>query len=141
MHPLRIKGATRTLAKNQPEYMQLAIRDHRVQIKPGEFINMMTSAWEIGPPEVEALVEGDALLLEVAGAGTVGWLPSQVQLEQLISGGSVLISVSGYTHPPIRPHVGSASEATVKIDGRDVQIIGNMGFVMGTQPAPALEDA
>lgn len=62
MQPMRIQNATRVLAKDQDEYMQLSIRDDSID---GQ--NFMTSIWEPTPQELEHLVNGGSVKLIIMG--------------------------------------------------------------------------
>lgn len=58
----RIRGFTRELAKDQPEYRRLCIRDERTAEG-----NMMVSAWEPTKEQLEALNNGGKVLLGIMG--------------------------------------------------------------------------
>lgn len=58
----RITGATRILAKNQPQYLQLPIRD-----EPTDSGNAMVSSWQLTPDELERLSQGAPLYLRIMG--------------------------------------------------------------------------
>ncbi len=58
----RILGTTRELAKNQPEYNVLCIRDIIAHGK-----NFMQSAWEPTPLEVTKLMAGGRIVLSIMG--------------------------------------------------------------------------
>lgn len=62
MLPNAIEGATRILAKDQPEYARLAIRDDATDIG-----NMMSSLWEPKPEELFALNCGGKVVLSIIG--------------------------------------------------------------------------
>lgn len=67
----RIEGFTRELAKDQPEYARLPIRDEPCDVAVGDAViaqvNAMVSAWEPTPQEVKALVAGGKVYLRVVG--------------------------------------------------------------------------
>jgi hypothetical protein len=68
----RIEGFTRELAKDQPEYARLPIKDERVDIiVDGQLhaVNGMTSAWEPTPQELKLLNAGGKVYLRVLGNG------------------------------------------------------------------------
>lgn len=62
MLPNAIEGATRVLAKDQPEYARLAIRDD-----PTDIGNMMSSKWEPKPEELFGLNCGGKVILSILG--------------------------------------------------------------------------
>lgn len=70
MRPLRIQGFTRYLGKplgwtpEQGECGNLAIRDEMTTAGPA-----MGSAWELLPPEIEAIKAGAPVILWVYGTG------------------------------------------------------------------------
>lgn len=64
----RIEGFTRELAKDQPEYARLPIRDEPVEFAPGQVVNGMVSAWEPTPQELAALNAGGKVYLRILGA-------------------------------------------------------------------------
>lgn len=57
-----IPGATRIMAKNQPEYQQLPILDHELGGTP-----IMTSMWTLSPEERLELVNGGMVFLDIVG--------------------------------------------------------------------------
>lgn len=59
----RIEGATRELAKDQPEYNRLWIRD--VRFEDGS--NLMISAWLPTPDELVRMVKGAPVYLSIVG--------------------------------------------------------------------------
>jgi hypothetical protein len=67
----RIEGFTRELAKGQPEYARLPIRDEPCDIAVGDGeiarVNAMVSAWEPTPQELKALNAGGKVYLRVLG--------------------------------------------------------------------------
>ncbi len=69
MQPMTLTNATRTLAKDQPEYIPLDIFDERS---------------DSGVPTMSSL-----------------WRPSDEELDMLIAGGSVHLSILGVDHPPV----------------------------------------
>lgn len=73
MRPVRIPGFTRELAKSQPEFTNLCIRDELVEVDSGRFVNGMSSLWE----------------------------PTPKQLALLNAGGKVRITILGLQHPPV----------------------------------------
>jgi len=58
----RIEGATRILAKDQKEYLQLPIRDSEVKGVPS-----MTSAWELSLSEIAAINNGAKIYITILG--------------------------------------------------------------------------
>lgn len=62
----RIPGFTRELAKDQEDYRRLWIRDESVQVAD-RLMNAMTSAWEPTPQQIEALVAGGKIYLQILG--------------------------------------------------------------------------
>ena len=58
----RIEGATRVLAKEQEEYLQLPIRDVEIDGVPA-----MISAWEFTPKEIAAIEAGAKLYIFIGG--------------------------------------------------------------------------
>lgn len=100
MIPLVIDGATRRLAVDQKEYIPLSVRDCVI-----DGIQVMQSKWEPLPWEVDKLVDSDGALLYrymtsygvVVGAAK---RPSQAEVEALIAGGTVLLTVPGRRWPP-----------------------------------------
>lgn len=59
----RIPGATRVLAKDQPEYSQLPIRDE----KRADGVNSMVSSWSPTPDELARLNAGAPVYLGILG--------------------------------------------------------------------------
>lgn len=100
MIPLVIDGATRRLAVDQKEYIPLSIRDCVI-----EGIQVMQSKWEPLPWEVDKLVGNDGALVYryMSAYGLVVGVakkPSQAEVEALIAGGTVLLTVPGHRWPP-----------------------------------------
>lgn len=62
MTPMGIKDATRILAEGQPEYARLAIRDEKI-----EGVNFMVSQWKPTPKELDMLVCGGCIFLNIIG--------------------------------------------------------------------------
>ena len=62
MNPLKLESPTRTLAKDQPEYMPLDIVD---TVEGG--VPMMSSAWTPSSEELAALNRGEHVTLVVIG--------------------------------------------------------------------------
>ena len=77
MRPVRITGYTRELAKGQPEYLNLCIRDEEVLVE--------------GPAGVPIPVNGMTSL----------WEPTPKQLAILNAGGKVALRILGDRHPPV----------------------------------------
>lgn len=71
MRPVRIPGFTRELAKGQPEYLNLCIRDETVHIEGPAGVpiecNAMTSLWEPTPQQLEILKAGGKVALRILG--------------------------------------------------------------------------
>lgn len=62
----RIHGFTRELAKDQPEYRRLWIRDEAVAVA-GHQVNAMISVWEPTPQELAMLNAGGKICLQILG--------------------------------------------------------------------------
>lgn len=77
MRPVRIPGFTRELAKGQPEYLNLCIRDEMV------------------------LIEGPAGVPIECNAMTSLWEPTPQQLAILNAGGKIAMRILGERHPPV----------------------------------------
>lgn len=101
MLPLRIQGATRRMAKDQKEYVTLSIRDEMVN-----GVQVMTSAWEPTPQELQDLEKG-GMLFATFLAGQDKLLPAVLrparegELELLKEGGSVRLYIPGDKFPPV----------------------------------------
>jgi len=67
MRPVRIEGFTRELAKGQPEYLNLCIRDERVDVA-GQQCNAMVSSWEPTPQQLAILNAGGKVMLRILGS-------------------------------------------------------------------------
>lgn len=63
MIALRISGYTRLMGVNQPEYHNLAVRDHVAE----DGTPFMETAWEPTPKELEMLVNGGSVRLFIDG--------------------------------------------------------------------------
>ena len=61
----RIKGYTREIAKSQPEYSTLCIRD--VVMKTDHDVHIMQSSWELTPGELALLNAGGYIILSIMG--------------------------------------------------------------------------
>jgi hypothetical protein len=77
MNPVRILGFTRELAKGQPEYLNLCIRDEA------------------------ALIMGQAGVPVECNAMVSAWEPTPQQLAMLNAGGRVHLRILGVQHPPV----------------------------------------
>lgn len=101
-----IMGATRVLAKDQPEFLQLPIRD--MTTETGQ--PFMVSAWEVTPTELQALSEGALIRVRITTTNGVRvggcHLPTAAQMAELEGGASVYVAIGGTVHPPILPDVG-----------------------------------
>jgi hypothetical protein len=69
MRPVRIPGFTRELAKGQPEYLNLCIRDEPVDVGGGRVVNSMVSLWEPTPQQLAILNAGGKVALRILGEG------------------------------------------------------------------------
>lgn len=71
MRAVRIPGYTRELAKGQPEYLNLCIRDDVVLIEGPQGVpipvNGMTSLWEPTPQQLAILNAGGKIALQILG--------------------------------------------------------------------------
>jgi hypothetical protein len=66
----RIEGFTREMAKDQPEFARLCIRDEPVVIEGWVTpFNAMVSAWEPTPQELALLNAGGKVYLRIVGSG------------------------------------------------------------------------
>lgn len=75
MRPVRIEGYTRELAKDQPEYGNLCIRDEPVEIEIGgnpTLVNGMTAAFEPTPQQLALLTAGGKIHVRILGSA---WPP------------------------------------------------------------------
>ena len=63
---LRIPGTTRVLGKRQG-YLGLPIRDSIIQCSVNGEVPCMETAWELTPPEIEAIIAGQPLILRLLG--------------------------------------------------------------------------
>lgn len=75
MKSLIVAGETRLLAVDQPEYQPLSIRDEPVVLAAPDgplTVNGMTSAWQLTADEIERLLLGEPLYLQILG---VQWPP------------------------------------------------------------------
>lgn len=97
----RIVGHTRVLAKDQPQYFQLAIRDVISNGRP-----MMLSAWELSPSELKEAADGGGIGVNlqsndgVAVAGMMRAFTSE-EVTLLQEGGNLILAVPGHIHPPV----------------------------------------
>lgn len=142
MNVLRIAGCTRVLAKDQKEYFSLPIRDNVAKLDGGHIIPFMSSCWEPSPQEA-AMIDSASIratvCLDLLGADgqfvTAFWNLQSEERADIGLGGSLIISISGTIHPPVRlylsDHVENAGRAAMAIGGRIV--------ALGIQKAPALE--
>jgi len=81
MRPVRIEGYTRELAKDQPEYIPLCIRDEPVSIDNGQekmVVNSMTAAFEPTPQQLRILNAGGKIYVRILG---IAWPPISLWAE------------------------------------------------------------
>ena len=78
----RIPGATRVLGKSQG-YLGLPVRDELIEER-------------VNGPSTPAMV--------------TAWIPTPDEIERLVNGASVHVSIIGTTHPPIMVDVGEIPE-------------------------------
>lgn len=81
MRPVRIEGYTRELAKDQPEYLPLCIRDapYDLQTDKGPVtVNSMTAAFEPTPQQLAILNAGGKIHVRILGTG---WPPISLWAE------------------------------------------------------------
>lgn len=104
MKPLRIAGATRRLAEDQDEYIALSIRDWKYDGQP-----VMSSAWEPMPDELDMVAKGAHFFVtSVTSRGYEPALSREIlpdERDQLLKGGSVVLTIPGRVHPPICPQI------------------------------------
>ncbi len=58
----RINGFTRIFGKDQEDFIQLPIRDELINGFPA-----MTSAWELSPKEIRAVMAGGKIYITIVG--------------------------------------------------------------------------
>lgn len=134
MLPIRIEGATRVLAKEQEEYAQLAIRDHKVEFN-GKTFAVMTSLWEFTPSELSvAIRDGSYVALWITGVTQPEYAALKLddeQRRQIKLGGRLLLSIFGSIHPP----VGISFGVDVNLSESNKIVRHGMFFVMcGVKP-------
>jgi len=66
MRPVRIEGYTRELAKDQPEYLPLCIRDEHVAVA-GQDTPAMVAAFEPTPQQLQILNAGGKVYVRILG--------------------------------------------------------------------------
>lgn len=88
MQSLVPQNATRRLAKDQPEYHQLSVADVVI----------------INNPEVRNAQARELLLEGEAPAMQTIWQPDPNELQVLLQGGYIVLTILGRAHPPV--HMG-----------------------------------
>lgn len=101
MMPLRIEGWTRELAKDQPEYTPLCIRDDVI-----EGVQCMVSAWELTRSERDAVLAGGEFYVAFADRNGEAYpaLKREITLPERVilhGNGTCVLAIAGRAHPPV----------------------------------------